>query len=232
MPPLKHGIYVWGSQREVQIQVLCTFYHTGKYYIKSNRRLLLLISYWSKIWHDKLNACNKRENFHPDSTNGVKKGVLQKRKKIKIKIPLFICSSPIPHLFSASTHANVHNTASLTNQEGQLWRPQEPSLTWLSNNQFMHCGKQGACGNSRDGTIATHAVSYGEKDSSILSNIFSILSLVLWKHCKHSEQSVFSIQCHRIYKMKTKQWRARSRTRLLVLASVPNFDPWFAVPDW
>lgn len=102
-------------------------------------------------------------------------------RKGKAELPLTICLSPTPHCLRARTDANVDNRASFINKWLRSGRPQEPSNNWLFNNQFTHWGNRAAWGELVQGTIATQAVSYGDTESSTLSNIFLICSLLPWK---------------------------------------------------
>lgn len=54
----------------------------------------------------------------------------------------------------------------------------------------MHSGKRGLLRELGEGTIATHAVSYAETESSTLSNNFLILSFVSSKRCKSKKSNV------------------------------------------
>ena len=94
------------------------------------------------------------------------------------ELPLFICSSPTPYCFSGRIRAKVDKRAILTKKGSQFGRPHEPSWSWLSNNQFTHWRKKGACGEFGQGTIAIQAVSYEETNSSTSSNFFKILCFV------------------------------------------------------
>lgn len=142
--------------------------------------MLLLITCWSKIWCNKPESCRRAQQIKQFSKarRKINARVKEDKQWRTTCIPLSLCFSPTPQRLSARTQAKVVERASLTNMGWGHGRPHEPSWDWFSNNQLTHSGKQGACGEFSRGTIATQAVSYEDTESSTLSNIFLILSLV------------------------------------------------------
>lgn len=138
-------------------------------------------------------------------------------------IPLFICASPLPHCFSASTHARVEERVSLTNKGWWFWRPHDPLLSWFSSIQFRHLGKHGTCLEVGDGTMATQAVSYAEMEMSTCSNnllTFLLLPSKSWNH------HFFFITIQ----YSTERWEQDTLTKLWTGTSLKMFDPQLAGP--
>jgi hypothetical protein len=92
-----------------------------------------------------------------------------------IIIPFQMFSLPIFHLFSARTHANVDKRTLLLTEESNWLIPHDPSSCWFCSIHSTHWGKHGVWSEPRNGTIETHAVSYGDGGNSTCRSRFLIL---------------------------------------------------------
>lgn len=83
---------------------------------------------------------------------------------------------PTFHFSSARTHANVDKRISLLADDPKSLISQDPFSCWFCSIHSTHWGKHGVWEEPCKGTIATHAVSYGDGGNSTLWRCFLILA--------------------------------------------------------